>query len=516
MERYSINIPLPVNGVNLTDDSLIGDREAAEGTKNMSFKDGIPQTRKGYVRLNEYSFVNNPNTLFNYMKDGIRYLLAASGNTLYKQNGDTFSSITGTLNSDKISCLNFPFKFADPDTYSDKCLILDGAKLRYYDGGDSLKDIVPFVTNTDYETTYGTNVLTTTPDEINKQKFILNDNERIWVAGYGKIVRISYLQKPDYFPSNQVWKLDEDCTGMAHFMDEVILFTENTAVLISGSTPNWSLPDKYVYTKLPGGYGCSNHRSIAVGDNAIYWANKSGIYRYRYLPSGYSIPECVSEFLDSTGSRRSIKKWITGIDDWTKVYAEFYDHEYRLYIGNKKVIVFDTIGSTWTIYEYDKEFNCSTVYNNTLYYAADRIYHMDYTYDPYGVGLNGLSDDGNAIEFRLKSKFYDFDKAANKKRFKKLILTLYSELISYNIDVILNMDNDYVTIKNEVINSISRWGMFLFGSKIASKKTNLNYPIKIHHRGKKYNMAYELVCTGINQAFVIKDIGLILKVKELK
>jgi hypothetical protein len=515
MDKYQIPLPIPSQGINLIDDSLISDNEAAEGTKNISFKNGIPHTRPGYIKASPFNFATQPHTLFNYLRDGNRYLLAACGDKLKKQSGDTFIDI-GTLNSDVIGCLTYPCKFADPDVYSDKCFILDGLNYRYYNDGADLINVPAYVPTNDEITAYGTNVLSTTPDEIRKQRFILNDDERIWVAGYGKLVRISHLQRPDYFPSTQVWKLEEDCTAMAKFMGEVMLFTENTATLISGKTPNWNLAEKYIYTKLPGGYGCSNQRSVAVGDNAVYWANKSGIYRYRYLPTGFSIPECVSEFQVINGNTRSIKKWLDKITDWSKVHAQFIDHEYRLYIGNKQVIVFNAIEGTWALYEYDKEFKSSIVYDNTLYYASDYLYHMDYLYDPYGHTTDGLTDDGAAINCVLKSKFFDFGKAANKKKFKELYFTIYTELVSYNINLMVNMDNEYEQIPEEIVNNVARMGEIRFGDRMNFRETNLNYPVKIRHKGKKYNMQYELNLNQINMAFTLMSVVLSLKIKELK
>lgn len=514
MNRYELPLPLPRDGINLIDDSLIADTEAAEGTVNISFKDGIPQSRKGYVKAHTGEVA--PNSMFNYIKDGVRYLLAACGNTLKKLGGDTFTNITGTLNSDKIECLTYPFKFADPDTFGDKCFILDGNSYRYYDGGADIKNVTPYAPSTDEQTAYGQNVLSTAPDEVNKQKYILNDNERVWVAGYGKLVRISHLQKPDYFPSNQVWKLTENCTGMAKFMDEVLLFTENTVTLISGNTPNWELPDKYVLNRLPGGYGCNAHRSIAEGSNAIYWANKDGVYRYRYLPSGFSIPECISEFQLTNGKTRSVKKLLKSITDWSLVHAQFYDNEYRLYIGNKKVMVFDAINSTWALYEYDKTFNCSYIYNKELYYAKDYAYKMDVTYNPSGTSKDGLNDNGTAINFVLKSKFFDFNQAANKKKFKKMYITLYSELVSYNVDLVTNMDNEINSINGEIVNVVARWGEMKFGENLNVRETNLNFPVRVSHKGKKYNIQYELKTSNLNNAFTLLSAVLIFKVKELK
>jgi hypothetical protein len=198
------------------------------------------------------------------------------------------------------------------------------------------------------------------------------------------------------------------------------------------------------------------------------------------------------------------------------VFAVYYDHEYRLYIGNKQVIVFDSINSTWALYEYDKEFNCGIVYDCEAYYAKGYLYNMDYTYNPYTSSYNGLSDDGAAISQVLKSKFFDFGKAANKKKFKELYFTVYTELISYNILLNLNLDNEYERIESQIVNKSARMGEIRFGDRINTKDTNLNYPVKIHHKGKKYNIQYELILNDLNTAFALLSVVLSLKIKELK
>lgn len=623
MNKYQIELPVPSGGINTIDSSLISAYECAEGTKNMSFKNGEVKTRKGYVKHLETNLSDNkPNTLLVYKKGTNKTLMMASGTKLKKYNGTEFVNVTGDLVSDKVESIMYPSALgyqSQPDglaildggagslaagtyyyqitavthrgetgpssevwltvtaskavtinwakhqsataykvygrtqgnakkliatvsaptttftdngsvtpttdmptsnptatEYKDNMFVLDGTAYQYYnDTADALAVVPAYSPSTNEVTAYGTNVLQTTPEEINKQKFILNDDERIWVAGNDNLVRISHLQRPDYFPSTQAWKLREPCTGMARFMGEVVLFTENTATLISGKTPVWNLPESYIYTELPIGYGCDAHRTIAMGNNALYWANKNGVYRYRYLPSGYSIPECVSEFTLSDGHVRTIRKWLKNVD-WSKAFAEFYEHEYRLYIGNKMVLVFDTINSSWAMYEYNKTFNCSIVKDGVLLYGESHIYHMDYEYDPNDNTFKGLSDDGAAIDFQFYTKYYDLGKSANKKKFKKLFVTLFSPLISYVIDVTINVDNEYQVRDGIIKNIVSRWGDFEFGDKIATKDTNLNYLVPIRHQGKRYNIQFVFKCDNLNQMFQIKQMTLLLKVKELK
>lgn len=548
MNKYQTNLPLPAMGLNYADDSLIADNEAAEGTVNISFKNLMPQTRKGYIKQTLYAHDGEADEIsslaFHYVGGEKRMLVLANGasKTLYQLNEDKspIKRTLGVVASAKPGYLPQPCALTGGYTYSEKVLVLSGDDLKFFDESIALTTVPAYTPTTDEISAYGTNVLSTTPDEIKKQKWMVNDDNRIWAAGYGNLVRFSHLgvagPMPDYWPSTQAVKLTEDCTGLTRFMGEVLLFTEHTATMIKGSTPIVTLSNYYENEQLPGGYGCSAAESIAVGDNAVYWANRSGVYRYRYLPSGYSIPECVSEFTLSDGHTRTVQKKLDTITDWTKVWAVFFEHEYRLYIGNKEVLVFDTINSSWALYNYNLGFSCGAVYQDKLFYggatavsAKFYVYHMDYPFTPGDATYKGLSDDGVAISFVLKSKYFDFNKAANKKRFIKLYLSLYSEYISYINDIVINIDNADVTYAQAMYNKISRWGnnnplddsgeadyVFCFGDPIRAEKTNTNYPIRINHRGKRYNIQYTIVCTGLNYAWALKSSVLLFKMKELK
>jgi hypothetical protein len=156
------------------------------------------------------------------------------------------------------------------------------------------------------------------------------------------------------------------------------------------------------------------------------------------------------------------------------------------------------------------------------------VYEMDKYFDPEGSNYDGLSDDGVAFDAILRSKSFDFGKAANRKRFTRLYLTLYSDMLSFDIDVDVNMDNEEQAITDRVVsNNASRWGNddpaddatetgFQFGDVINAERTNLNFPIKLVHRGKRYTFQYVLSSNGLNQAWLLKDVTLMMKVKELK
>jgi hypothetical protein len=81
MMKYKIPLPIPTEGINCIESSLIAPTEAAEGTKNISFKNGMPQTRKGYIKACSHNFTTEVKSLVNYVKDGTRIVLAAAGVT---------------------------------------------------------------------------------------------------------------------------------------------------------------------------------------------------------------------------------------------------------------------------------------------------------------------------------------------------------------------------------------------------------------------------------------------------
>ena len=149
----------------------------------------------------------------------------------------------------------------------------------------------------------------------------------------------------------------------------------------------------------------------------------------------------------------------------------FFDHEYRLYTGGGQVLVFDTIIlNTWTVYDYFNDFGCGFVYEDQLYYGGitsdgasspevldipEWIIHLTHS----EVHMKVSRTMGMLYPFVLKSKFFDFQEgAANKKRFKRMYFTIYSELVSYDIDLIVNTDNEEQTMTSVISSKISRWG----------------------------------------------------------
>lgn len=558
MEKYQLSIPLPSAGINYRDDSLIGDNESAEGTVNISFKDGMPKTRKGYIKKKPAVSLGESGDISRLYihtvggRERVAYAVAdpgyAAGKLWQYDHRSTASPgdkrALGSLQTARPSMIPFAGGIGSI-AYSEKTLVLTGAGFKYFDDDHSLTDIPAYSPTAEEIEAFGTNVLTTTPDEIRKQKWIVNDDNRLWVAGNGNLVRLCHLgaagAMPNYWPSLSAFKLQEDCTGMARFMGEVVLFTRHTATLVEGSTPVSGLAGAYENKQLPGGYGCESAETIAIGDNSLYWANRTGIYRYTYKPTGYSIPECVSEFMvddPAYGTRtRSIRAKLDAIENWNRVFAVFHDHEYRLYIGNGEVLVFDSIMASWTLFRYYHSFSSGCDRGGTLYYGSTkpitdyaRIYRMDYPYNPDGTGYDGLSDDGHPFTATLRSKFFDFGKSANRKRFGRFYFTIFSELVSYDILLTVNMDNQVQIMTGAIdANKVSRWGnndpdddasegiyAFAFGDVINADRTNLNYMVKLVHTGKRYNIQYDLTTTGLNQAWTLKDIVLMLKVKELK
>lgn len=518
MKRLEINIPIPSAGINLIDSSLIADNEAAEGTVNFSFKDGIPQTRRGYVKNLSNQFTYEIKTIYNFISSGVRKIVVVTngGMKVYNTSTQSFDSVTGTLASDYICAISYPYNFGGGDSFSDKMLILDGSKYYYFKIGGSLTEVPTYTPTTDESNKHGANVLSVTPNEIKQAQYICADGASFWVANKTKLY-VSYLNRPDYFPANYGYTLSDICTGLTRFQNETMVFTKDSCTLFSGITGDINQQDTYSRKDLPAGYGCSQHRSIVLGNGALYWAGIHGIFRYRYLPSGFNIPEQISEIEYTSGGkqyRRSVKSLLGTITDWTKVYAVFFENTYRLCLGDARWLIFDAIGNSWAYYEYDKSFSHATTYDSRIYAVKNYIYELDFI-DSNNY-LSGLSDDGTAITFQIKSKYFDFSKAANMKKFKKIYFTLYSNLITYTLDFFANIDADTISEKNSIINKVSRWGDLEFGDIMTIKNKTVNYPIKLRHRGKRYLFQYQLNTDNLNEAFSITDINMKLKIKELK
>lgn len=673
MNRYEIPLPVPSKGINYTNENTIDDSRCAYGTKNMSFKNGIPVTRRGYKEyiampgtsvvtgmtisaiesIQTYRNTQETELIIMVMtyvvsavaKRGYFYHNGTSWNHLYSytisestvlsaglmptmcsftsgltpvitgyktihyaslphkkyqyymtaytvENGESKSSnmleftISDNLKRIKITAekiknatyyyiymrhtttddntwtdyYKFEIESADETyahydknyvffydeygldwgstvsftpaldvnfvPYSSKMLILDdGQNMEYSFHDASGLQVVPSYNPNAYEiAAYGENTMIIAPDEVNKQRFMVTDNNRLWLGGYQNIVRMSHLLKFNYFPSTFVWKMDENVTGMSEYMGEVVVFTKNTATLITGSSPSLTVGDTYKMYKLPVEAGVLKNYHIATGDNCLYWVNKRGVFRYTSLPAqnmipqqvsgipqGESIPERISEF-----SKVSIMGYLNEITNWDLVNCSYYDGQFRIMFGDGKELIFTANNGSWEYNEYNDDLRRFITQHDKLICASDKkIFEMN-IYDFANDLAHYQTDDGAEVEYVLKSKYFDFEKSANKKKFVKFFITFTSNFNNFTLDLIPRYDNGADQSTKLINNKKSLWGSLAFGDIINITNSVLNFAIKLAHKGRRYNFQYELRGKGVNMDYSVANTTLITKIKELK
>lgn len=652
MNKYQINLPIPSKGINAINDNSISDNYCAFGTKNITFRDSVPKTRRGYkifasfpdvdndgfniinssiLKINR-AYDNSGNPYFfivvNYMiEDYTSYLsyfvYTNSWVQIYKEPyvfGETYSNISNTICSFSTnlipsidgSTMNSPSFVAnglheyrvtsfttadgtgteskssnllkvtvsgditkrvilkwqkvngaksyriyhrfnggtwyyvlnvstdstniyydkeyqiyhhdgnymtiagDPPTYDssfipygNKVIVLSDTNEMAAFNGQAILEVPAYYPN-DYEVAaYGANTMLVAPDEVHKQRFMAFDNNRMWLGGYRNIVRMSHLDKFNYWPTTFVWKMTEDTTALHEFMGEIVVFTENTMTTITGSSPSLSVGDTYKMYKVPVNSGVLHENCVASGDNCLYWINKLGVYRFRYVPTGNSLPECLSE---ATGF--SIKKYIDNISDWSTVSVSYFDGQLRIIYDGTKELIFNYGNEAWEYNEYPNQFRSSVLYEKTFLYASDNIYQMEYegehTIEDYQTDNNG------PINFKFKSKIFDLGKSPNKKKFVKFFVSFKSILNYFTLNLTAIFDNEQYSMEKTINNKKSVVGWFSFGDIINLSDSSTNSEFKLNHNGVKYNFQYELSGNAKNIDFELYNTTLIAKIKELK
>lgn len=100
---------------------------------------------------------------------------------------------------------------------------------------------------------------------------LVENNGTMW-ASVGAKVHFSVNGQPEYWSPLDYIQLNDDCTGIGKFADNIVVFTRADAYIISGYDR-----DTVVVNKLPYREGCVHHRSIANVGNYLVWVSKNGV-----------------------------------------------------------------------------------------------------------------------------------------------------------------------------------------------------------------------------------------------
>ncbi|MEH7082966.1 hypothetical protein V7139_09560 [Neobacillus drentensis] len=416
-------------GLNQKDGAtLILDQELVDA-ENVILGKGFAQKRYGFEKYSNQ--LANPITkLYDYKKyNGTKEFLSVSNKQLYKDNNGTLTAITGALTSNSVKFMTYKDR-----SINDATVIADGGKLKVYKG-TSVSEVSPRTPNTAEQTYPGLNDLANLS---NFRTFALK-KDRIFAAAHPTVKnRVSYNYFDpylgygvyDYFPAIYFFDVatedNDEIVELKVFRDLLIILCKKSVWALRGD--GVTLNDNEVF-KINVPIGCIASGSVQEVGNNLFYLGDDNVYSIfatdRDFVSGQIMSDKIAPILKSIGST-----------DKALATSVFFDNKYWLSFPSGLTLVYDTILENWTKFTNIKA-NSFLVRDGVLYFSSNAGYI-------YRFNENKFSDDGQPINYMIKSKILDLGAPINKKKFRRLWINqkqFDSYHSSFQIKVLIDQSN---------------------------------------------------------------------------
>lgn len=244
-----------------------------------------------------------------------------------------------------------------------------------------------------------------------------------------------------YATTDRIITVDSAVTGLAGYQGLLMIFTTDAIFY-------WN-PSNNEVKKLCA-FGTDSHWSIKELNGMLYFANRDGVFRF----NGETIPELISIPI-TNWAVNSVWRLIDG-DNWSTMPAEAFEGKYFLAVGDLTAslpgdsaaltgvwLVYDAYRDTWSMLDgHPTSAIMRTVNENgdqRLWFASntDRsVYQKDYSY----------THNGEAYDWIVRTKYYDFGAPENDKALYKLYATYrsYGDTAKYlQVSTATNGSNAY-------------------------------------------------------------------------
>jgi hypothetical protein len=473
-----------VGGLNLLANNFALKEDEATTCRNVVFDEqGALVKRKGYTSILDSVIPDDITGLYAFHeKDGTRHLLATAGGYIYEidESAGTYSKLNigvedETFTSDFDTAVSLEYN--NIKSGSVVVTTTDGTTtytedtdytIDYDNGTITVLSSGTMNSNTDYNIDYyhaynitadepvsfttwgntcfisngvdplleynGTEIVIN--DAAPKGKYIVAHNNYLFIAGnstYPSRLYYSELADPDDWTGTdgidnviEVATDDGDkITGISRQAGNLVIFKTNSIHILYGSVRS-----QFTLKEAMPNIGCIAPRSIVNIYNRLYFLYRDGIYKF----NGSDV-EYISE---------KVKPKINLINNVEEVSGAWYDHHYYLSYAegasesNNRVLVFDILHEAWSYFtgmniEMWNNFDGSQdgqVNLNTIYFA-------DSTEGQIHNFLTGTDDDGDSIDMRYTTKYFDFQSPEMIKEFRHLQISNISQgdfYLDYDID----------------------------------------------------------------------------------
>lgn len=225
---------------------------------------------------------------------------------------------------------------------------------------------------------------------------------------------ISDLNNPRYFPMNKRidFSIDrkEPITSVVRFKDYLVIFTKTTISLLLGKGPQdgeIQLPDTYSVKLIHDRIGCIADRSAQVVGNEIFFLGDDGLYTLR--PNDYQINDLNVQRID-----QNVKSLVRKD---TNAAAIVWDNQYWICFPSTKEILRMYYQTGAWVQDVSSKLNISQFLTYT-----DNLYNLTSDGTVFIHDENVYSDDGEAYEWIVESKYIDLQSSFDKKKLRRLFV----------------------------------------------------------------------------------------------
>lgn len=284
---------------------------------------------------------------------------------------------------------------------------------------------------------------------------VSNEDRFHWTFGGGSV-----LIDPDS---------GDNITGIAVLREKIIIFKERSVWEMSLTTTtfgNYTLLDP-TYNLITSSHGCVSHDTICAVEDDLFFLSRKGVYSIGFRPNLLNI-------LSTNEVSAKVRDKMGDINEtyWDTCSAAYVDYKYILSypqggsVVANQMIMFDRERLAWM---------------GPWYYGGNKLYQYydGSNIERFVIGSNAspyvavmssayTTDDGTAIDTRLRTRKEDFGSWNLFKTLKDIFLQFEQVKGEVNVDVFIEeRSGNVATAKNFTITSTSGesgWGTFMWGN----------------------------------------------------
>lgn len=397
-------------GINDKDSPNIIPDNALVEAQNALLGRGIVSKRHGYQRYSTQ--LANPITkLYSFYKNnGTKEFLAISNNFLHKVTSASLTPISGALVNNDVKMITYKDR-----NIQDVVLIADKGKLKVYTG-TGVVEAGAHAPSTDELTDPGSNEL----NNLTNFRAIAMKQDRIYAAAHPTVKnRVSFCHHDptlgfavyDYFPATFFFDVavedNDEIVELKVFRDALIVLCKRSvwAIYGDGRTAN-----DYQLKKINVPSGCIAPNSVQVVGNYLFYLSDNHVYALYSTEESYVSAEIVSGSIEPLLKSLPLKE---------QAVATHFENKYYLSFPNGTTLVLDTTLPS-SMNKYGAWVKWTNVQASSFINMDGALMFSSADGSIYEFKETIFHDNGQPIEFLMKTKILDFKYEIQTKKIRRM------------------------------------------------------------------------------------------------